>query len=449
MKLQSLERTYLGILLVIFAGIVVHAPLTVWLGTLAPGWELVIKSWKEILMLVAAPLAIVLVTRKKLWGEFSRDWLFRIIIGFVLVHLVALIFFWNGIAPTFAGLSIDLRWLLYFSLVYVLIRVQPSYRSLFIKVGICGALVVGVFALLQVTSLPKDVLAGIGYNKDTTIAPYLTVDQNEDYVRINSTLRGPNPLGAYAVIVLSILFAYVATNKKQTGVWMRMTLGVTAIVALWFSYSRSALLAGFVAGVTIGYLTLQKRLSRVAWIAGLVAVGATAGLIAVMWQAPFVQQVILHEDPLEGNMVNSNDGHVSSLQSGVQLLIEQPFGAGVGSTGSASLYGEHGIIIENQYLFIAHEVGWLGLILFLALFAVVMQRLWRQRHDWLALGVFASGIGLALIGLLLPVWVDDTVSIIWWGLAGVALGSWHVEGSKSPMANSHTPKAQVKTRLKR
>ena len=412
----------MGILLAIFAGIVVHAPLTVWLGTLAPGCELFIKSWKEILMLLAVPFAVILVTKKRLWSEFSRDWLFRLVIAFALLHIVVLVFMWNGVNPTLAGLSIDLRWLLYFSLVYALIRIQPSYRSLFVKVGVGGALVVGIFALLQVTVLPKDILAQIGYDKGTTIAPYLTVDENESYVRINSTLRGPNPLGAYAVIVLSILLSYVATKKRQISVWLSGVLGVTALVALWFSYSRSALLALVTAGIVIGYLTLRKRLSSVAWIAGLGTLGVIVALTAAMWRTPFVQQVILHEDPSEGNMVNSNDGHRESLETGGKLLLQQPFGAGVGSTGSASLYGDHGFIIENQYLFIAHEVGWLGLLLFVTLFALVMQRLWMKRQNWLALGVFASGIGLAVIGLLLPIWVDDTVAIIWWGLAALVLG---------------------------
>ena len=79
------------------------------------------------------------------------------------------------------------------------------------------------------------------------------------------------------------------------------------------------------------------------------------------------------------------------------------------------------MIIENQYLFIAHETGWLGLLIFIALFGLIMRSLWQQRQDWLSLGVFASGIGLSLIGLLLPVWADDTVSIVWWGLAAIAI----------------------------
>jgi cyanate permease len=85
------------------------------------------------------------------------------------------------------------------------------------------------------------------------------------------------------------------------------------------------------------------------------------------------------------------------------------------------------LIIENQYLFVAHEAGWLGLILFLMIFIGVMNRLWQLRTNWLALGVFASGLGLAIIGLLLPVWVDDTVAIVWWGLAAFIIGGGEYE----------------------
>lgn len=102
-------------------------------------------------------------------------------------------------------------------------------------------------------------------------------------------------------------------------------------------------------------------------------------------------------------------------------MLRQPFGGGVGSTGSASLEGDSPLIIENQYLFIAHEAGWVGLLVFIYIFFAVMNRAWHRRTDWLALAVFASGIGLGLIGLLQPVWVDDTVSIIWWGLAAIAI----------------------------
>jgi hypothetical protein len=136
----------------------------------------------------------------------------------------------------------------------------------------------------------------------------------------------------------------------------------------------------------------------------------------------FVSNVILHENPVVGSSLNSNQGHISSLQDGVNRLLTQPFGDGVGTTGSASLSTDAPLIIENQYLFVAHEVGWLGLALFVMITIGIFARLWQRRGDWLALSVLTSGLGLLVIGLLLPVWVDDTVSIVWWGLAGLAIG---------------------------
>ena len=135
----------------------------------------------------------------------------------------------------------------------------------------------------------------------------------------------------------------------------------------------------------------------------------------------FISNIVLHENPNGGSSVNSNEGHLSSINDSFIQLMKQPLGAGIGSTGSASLLGKNAEIVENQYLFVAHEAGWLGLALFMFIFVSIMIRLWRLRDDWLALGIFASGVGLAIIGIFLPVWTDDTVSIIWWGLAAIAL----------------------------
>lgn len=134
-----------------------------------------------------------------------------------------------------------------------------------------------------------------------------------------------------------------------------------------------------------------------------------------------MSNIILHENPADNNDINSNDGHLESLIEGLRRVASEPLGAGIGSTGSASLFGDKPLIIENQYLFIAHESGWIGLVLFLSIFIIIMNRLWHDRQDFLSLGLFASGAGLAFIGLLLPVWVDDTVSIVWWGLSAVAI----------------------------
>jgi hypothetical protein len=62
---------------------------------------------------------------------------------------------------------------------------------------------------------------------------------------------------------------------------------------------------------------------------------------------------------------------------------------------------------------------------------VFLKRVWRERQDWFALGIWASGIGLGIIGLLLPVWADDTIAIVWWGLAAVVLAQGEIHGKST------------------
>lgn len=422
-KSDRLGKAYIGILLVIFGGIVLHAPLTVALGTVWPDYSLAIKAWKEILMLAAGVILLFLLYQRRMF-KLLKEPLVLACVAYAALHLVLIPVFGGGTAPVIAGLMIDLRYILFFVLVYMALKLYPGYAKIFIKIGIAGALVVVVFAILQVFVLPKDILKYLGYNLNT-IVPYLTVDLNPDFIRINSTLRGPNPVGAYAVIVLAVLVAAIFKNKISRSRWpivVASILGIGGLVALWFSYSRSALVAAVVAVGVVLAATIARRLPRKVWIIGTIVIFGLAGGLVAARETSFVSNVILHVNQDGGSAHTSNDGHIDSLQTGTELLVTQPLGAGVGSAGSASLLGDEPLIIENQYLFIAHEVGWLGLILFVSIFVAILMKLWDRRKNYLALGVFASGIGLALIGLLLPVWVDDTTAIIWWGLAAVALG---------------------------
>ena len=423
MKHDRMTTLYAVLLLVIFGGVVVHAPLSVGLGLLMPEYELLIKSWKELLLVVASIVALLVVWRRGLWRELVRDRIVQLVALYVAIHTLMAAALMTGLLPTLAGLAIDLRYILFFALVYVLLRAAPDYRRRFLQVFAAGAAVVVGFGIAQLF-LPADILSHIGYG-ESTIQPYLTVDKNHDYIRINSTLRGPNPLGAYVVIVLGVLGAYIV-RRKQLLNWSKQTAYVglavlASLIALWITYSRSALGGAGIALFLVAVVALRRFISRTVWIAASMIFFALIGGLIVGRDHPFVTNVLLHENREGGSPTSSNDGHVESLIDGGDRMLRQPIGGGIGSTGSASLMSDSPLIIENQYLFIAHEVGWLGLGIFLWLYGLILVRLWKQRADWLSLGIFASGIGLACIGVLLPVFVDDTVGIVWWGLAAIAL----------------------------
>lgn len=421
-KFSAVEKIFTSILILIFGGIILHAPFSVFFGTLLPEYALVFKSWKEILLIIATLLAFYLLHKNKKFIILKSPIIILSII-YMIIHLTA-IRWGNDINSIFAGLAIDLRYILFFDVVFISINLYPELKKLYLKVSFIGAILVFTFAVLQVFVLPIDILKYIGYGTDT-IRPYLTVDQNYDFIRINSTMRGPNPLGAYAMMALTLLLSYFykkhnSTNKNQK-IYL-FALFIAGLIALWFSYSRSALGAMMLSGgVIFIFFVIDRKISKKLML----VLGATFLIIIsslyVFRDSHFISNVIMHNNPNDTSNINSNDGHIESLIEGSEKLLNNPLGGGVGTTGSASFFTEKPLVIENQYLFIAHEIGWLGLATFIALYSLIMINLWQNKNDWLSLGLFASGVGMFAIGMLLPVWVDDTVALVWWGFSAFSM----------------------------
>ena len=65
MNERVVERILVGLLLVVAFGIVIHAPVSVWLGTAHPELDMVIKAWKEMLMGGALAALLYLAYRRQ------------------------------------------------------------------------------------------------------------------------------------------------------------------------------------------------------------------------------------------------------------------------------------------------------------------------------------------------------------------------------------------------
>lgn len=415
MQWPKLHRVIALLLLVILAGLVVHAPLSVWLTSF--GFPDYVKAWKEVTLGIAGLMLAFLIVKDRRY-DLSRDNIVYLIGFYAVIHIISALLSETGRMAILAGLLIDLRYVGYFLVVYLFLRMYPSYKAMFVKTAIISGFVVVAFSAIQLV-LPADTLSVIGYGP-STIKPYILLDDNPDYVRINGTMRGPNPLGAFAMGVFIFSLAYATTTKRKNKYLLGLFM-ILSLSALWFSYSRSAVL-GLIVGVAcliaVKYSRKISRSQAILIALGFIFVGLTGYLLK---DTSMFQSVILHDSPDTGAHITSDQAHASSLRDGLLRLIHQPFGAGIGSTGSASLLSAEPIIIENQYLMIAHEVGWLGLAVFIAIWSAIIYRLWQRRREWLALAVMASGLGLVVIGLVWPVLTDDPVAIIWWGLAGVAI----------------------------
>jgi len=443
------EQMIVWLVVVVFVGMAIHTPATVFIETHWPHLELLAKSWKELVLAALLLLIVASLYKRGALRQVLRDKIVVLVAAIAGIHVALLILFDNAYVSELAGLLIDLRFYLFFVELYVIARFIPGLRRYGLRAAAVGAAIIVLFGILQVFVLPKDILASIGYS-DETIKSYLTVDLNPDYVRINSTLRGPNPVGAFAVLVLCVAGAWAIRRAAQLVSWksrvqMIATL-LAGVIILWASYSRSAWIAAVMGAAALWASVVPKKLAVYSLIGMAIASVVVVGALLQLRDVPAISNLVFHNNPVGGSPTKSDDGHIESLEQGIEAASQAPLGKGIGSTGSASLLSDEPVIIENQYLFMAHESGWLGVTLQLLLFGLVLWGLWRLRQDWLSLGLFAAGIGLAFIGLLLPVWVDDTLSLYWWGLAGLALGSSAIIKSDeriTPKSKSHKKTART------
>lgn len=400
-----------------------HAFLSVWLAS-ALGHYTAVRLWSAAALLVVFVAAAWLLWRYRLCRVSGRDTLWRLI-GVYAVVVFALGFFaylYDRVAAKALayGLLSDLRYLAFFLVVVVVAEKHAWLRARWTRLILWPALVVACFAVVQYVFLPLDFLRHFGYGPHT-IMPYETINNNPNYPRAMSTLRGANPLGAYMVVVLGVLAALWFKTKRKLELG---GLGLLVALALLLSFSRSAWLGAFVALLIGLYVSLKTaRARRLFWQISLGMVILTGVGFTAFRSDTGLQNAIFHTQDNSKVAVSSNGKRESALKTGAREVVHEPLGRGTGTAGPASVYNSgHPVrLAENYYLQLGQELGWLGLALFIAIQAVVFARLWRLRQDALALGLFASGIGLVVVNLLSHAWADDTLAFVWWGLAGIAL----------------------------
>ncbi len=327
---------------------------------------------------------------------------------------------------------------------------KPQIFSSRQKVILWPAAVVVTFGLMQVTILPPDFLAHFGYGANT-IPAIQTIDQKLDYQRIQSTLRGANPLGAYLVLIITIATAAAIKFKASRQRLALLILG--ALGALLFSYSRSAYLGMCVAIVAVVYWAITSfRGRRLVVMSCLVLSLIGLSSLALLRNNDRFQNILFHTDENSTSGKSSNEGRAAALQGGWRDLSTGPLGRGPGTAGPASAHNDQPArISENYYLQVGQETGWLGLSLLVAIQYAVGRRLWLRRVDPLALGLLASLLGLTLVNLLSHAWGDDTLAWLWWGLTGIALGSAIIQpdsksnqnGKKNSPKNLHLSRTET------
>lgn len=432
---DALARLYLAIL----ALLPFHAFLTTWVGSNAGHLDLW-RIWKEVLIFASSLVVFwLLAINSQLRRQVLRGWLGWLVTAYVLWGLmVGVLALYAGTVSGDAlvyGLFVDLRFVAFMMLVMVVAGLSPRLSHGWRRVLMGPLVIVVAFGLLQL-ALPADFLRHFGYGPDTIPAVQF-VDNKPEYPRVQSTLRGANPLGAYLVVGVAVVVSLgIATRRK----WYWLVLA-GCLVALGFTYSRSAYLGALMAaGGTVWLLVVGKH-----WQKRLVMLGAvvmTVGIVGVvaLRNNDVIQNIAFHSDEHSASTESSNAGRARSLVNGAQEVLRSPLGRGVGTAGPASVRNtkQPARIAENYYIQVAQEMGWIGLGLFIAIQVGVLRRLWPHRTTPLAAALLASWCGLLVVNMLSHAWADDTLGLLWWGLAGIALSATMPDNQKDK--RKHTVK---------
>jgi hypothetical protein len=401
-----------------------HAFLTVWAAS-AFGHYTAFRLWKE--LVIAVLIAITwwaFVHIGELKRHFLRNPLVAAIGAYVWLQLFTgclayLLHGVTGYALLYGWLS-NTRFLLFFVFCAFLARESSWLHRHWRRVVLVPAMIVIGIGLAQFTVLPADVLKHFGYG-DATIPAVATIDQKQGLERVQSTLRGANPLGAYLLIVVAALAAALAKHRHMR--YRRLVFLAATLLVLFASGSRSAWIGALltVVVVAVWWLRRQGKPWSVVWYAGACLLVSVCVLFLVLRNNDAFQNQVFHTNEYSTSAVSSNEARAGAMQRAAVEVLHTPLGSGPGTAGPASVYNNKPRIAENYYLQIGQEVGWLGMALFMAICVLVGVYLWRQRHHSLSVMLLASFVGLTFVNLVSHAWTDDTLSYVWWGLAGIAL----------------------------
>lgn len=427
-SLSNIPKVSLNIFYALLGYMPLHIFLSTWLGTSFGVLEFA-KVFKDVVLVLGFGLALSASIGQPWFKPLLKDRLLWLIGGYALLTLLLAGVMRTDLDAEILGIVYNLRFLLFFLYGWLLAGLFDArlITRRAVQVVLIVGVVVAAFGVLQHTVLPSDSLTHAGYSRANGVLPVFFIDNKPDLERVMSTVRDPNSLGSYLIIILSITLAYLATTKnkqlKQTGIG----LAALSVLCLYFTFSRSAWLgAVFAVGALVVLLPAKAKsvpINQKYIIAAVVAAVIGLAYLYIARDSYLVQNIIFHSDE-QTVLEDPNELRLRFWQTSIAAALLQPHGFGPGTAGLASIRNDiQGTVLnENYYLQILYEIGVLGLLLFLSILGYTAVRLYQiKKPSPLILGLIASFAGLAVTNFLVHIWSNEAVAYTWWGLAGLVI----------------------------
>ncbi len=236
-------------------------------------------------------------------------------------------------------------------------------------------------------------------------------------VRVYSTLVNPNILAGYLVLVISyaVGFFNVAKGKRNLRLVLLAIAGLAA-VCLLYTYSRGNWIA--CAAMLLAFCILFCHKAFVP-VLGSGALGLALGGQAVMNRITSI-----------GSTEDTSTALRMAYLKSTKWIIEE-FPLGVGWSGYRFVYPTYNFYLADKSVIMWHchniflntlaELGWHGLIVFLAVWGMFIYNAWqlayRGRTLWLkgmGRGYILASVGIAIGGLTDHVYFNTQMGVFFW-----------------------------------
>lgn len=371
-------------------------------------------------------------------GALFFVWLFKLVLGrerafiaspigllVALFMLMAVFSFANGLTHStitsyylrrFAEILLGIA---LFFVVINTVRTQAELnwvtRWLMLGGWACAAIAV-IFYIIppEATVWVLDRLARFDYPGGLGALRYIE-DDPDGTMRAIGTAIDPNALGGMLILVGGLLAPQLVTPRPLLPRWVIALAFASAVVAIYLTFSRSALLG---LAASIGLLALLKYRA-------LIPLGIVG--VLMIFVLPPLQG---YEDRLLAGFAGDDlatQMRFGEYRDALTLVRRYPlFGVGFIGTPDIDLY----LGVSMLYLIIASNMGLVGLAFFVAViigFYIMVARAWRQDLDTgleaILLGTSGAVLGALVSGIFDHYWfnlVYTHMTVLFWLYLGLA-----------------------------
>lgn len=282
-----------------------------------------------------------------------------------------------------------------------------------------AAIIAIVFYIIpqDLTVRALDALARFDYPGGSGALRFIEDDPN-GVMRAIGTAVDPNVLGGMMILVAALLVPQVAAKETVLPRWLTWIMLGTAAVALYLTYSRSALLGLAAAVAMVGVLKYRR----------LIPYAVVAALLLLL--LPVTQEYVARLFAGIAGEDLATQMRFGEYKDALILIGRYPL-FGVGFTGVPDLDVYLGV--SMLYLIMAENMGVIGLAVFAAImvgFFWLVLRSWRRglppQLEAVLLGLASAVLGALVSGIFDHYWFNMTyphMTVLLWLYVGLAMAT--------------------------